>query len=262
LILILALAGLLAGGVVNRLADRLPQGRSVFKPRACVSCGRPYDWGGFLTVVAFPLRRGRCPGCAAPLPLRPILVEIALFLIIPYLWQQNGEALVFLAKSFYAAAFVLVSAVDFEHRRILNAVIYPSIAVALLASLLRVGHETRLEGIVGGVVGFVFFYLVFWLGEVFMSVLRRGGGGPALGAGDVKLAAFIGLVAGWPGVVPALILGILLGGLGALVTLIVQLARRTYKPLTSALPYGPFLAAGGLAMVLWGEAIILWWLRA
>jgi len=95
-----------------------------------------------------------------------------------------------------------------------------------------------------------------------MSVLRRGGGGPALGAGDVKLAAFIGLVAGWPGVVPALILGILLGGLGALVTLIVQVARRTYKPLTSALPYGPFLAAGGLAMVLWGEAIILWWLRA
>ncbi len=262
MILILALAGLFIGGVVNRLADRLPQRRSVFKPRACVSCGRPYDWGGFLAAAAFPLRRGRCLGCAAPLPLRPILVEIALFLMIPFLWQQNGGPLNFLAKSFYVAVFVLISAVDFEHRRILNVVIYPSIAVALLASLLRIGHETRLEGVVGGVVGFMFFYLVFLLGEILMSVLRRGGGGPALGAGDVKLAAFIGLVAGWPGVVPALFLGILLGGLGALVTLVVQKARGTYKPLTSALPYGPFLAAGGLAMVLWGEAIVRWWLRA
>mgnify|MGYP005854808703 CR=1 FL=1 len=260
--LFFAFIGLLVGGVVNRLTDRLPQRHSLLKLGACASCGRPYEWGGFLAVAAFLLRRGRCRGCATPLPLRPILVEIALFLIIPFLWQQNGGGGIFLAKSFYAAVFVLVSAVDFEHRRILNVVIYPSIAVALSASLLRIGHETRLEGVVGCVVGFVFFYLVFLLGEVLMSALRRGGGGPALGAGDVKLAAFIGLVAGWPGVIPALMLGIVLGGLGALVTLVAQVARRAYKPLTSALPYGPFLAAGGLAMVLWGEAIVRWWLRA
>ncbi|MCC7352456.1 MAG: prepilin peptidase [Anaerolineae bacterium] len=261
MIIILALIGLLVGGVVNRLADQLPQRRSLLKAGACASCGRPYDWGGFFAVAAFPLRRGRCPACAAPLPLRPILVEIALILLFPFLWQQNGWTLLFVAESLYASIFVLISAVDFEHRRILNVVIYPSTALALLASLLRIGHDTRLAGVVGGFVGFVFFFFVFLLGELLMRMLRRSSGGPALGAGDVKLAAFIGLVAGWPGVIPALILGILLGGLGALVVLVVQVTRRTYKPLTSALPYGPFLAAGGLAMVLWGEKIVRWWLR-
>jgi leader peptidase (prepilin peptidase)/N-methyltransferase len=261
-ILVLAFAGLLLGGVINRLADQLPHRDSLSQSKPCAACGRAADLGGFFALPSYILRRGRCPRCAARLPLRPVAVEFVMALLLPVLWLQDSRGILFLAESLYVAIFVLVAAVDFEHRRILNVVIYPSIALALIASLLRIGHHSRLEGVVGGTVGFIFFLLVFLLGEALLRVLGRTGGGPALGAGDVRLAAFIGLVAGWPGVVPALMLGIVLGGFAALAVLIVQLRRRTYRPLTSALPYGPFLAAGGLAVVLWGEAIVRWWLRA
>jgi len=258
LTLLLALAGLLIGGLVNRLADQLPHRRPLHQPGACPSCGRAYDWGGFFALAAFPWRRGICPACASPLPLRPIVVEVAMASFIPLLWLQNGWSALLFVRSLYVAIFVLVTVTDLEHRRILNVVIYPAIGLALLASLLHIGHDLR-AGLLGGLIGLLFFFLVFLLGEALLAAARRSGGGPALGAGDVKLATFIGIVAGWPGVVPALLLGIVLGGLGALVVLVMQWTQRTYKPLSSALPYGPFLAMGGLAIVLWGERIVRLW---
>lgn len=258
--LIFALVGLLIGGIVNRLADQLPRQHPLRQAGSCPSCGREHDWGGFFALVAFPWRRGICPTCAAPLPLRPIVVEVALALLVPLLWLQNGWGALFLFKSLYAAIFVLIAVVDLEHRRILNVVIYPAIGLALLGSFLHIGHSLK-AGLLGGAIGLFFFFLVYILGEALLVAARRSGGGPALGAGDVKLAAFIGVVAGWPGVVPALLLGIVLGGLGALAVLIAQVSQRTYKPLSSALPYGPFLAMGGLAVVLWGETLVRLWMR-
>jgi len=76
-----------------------------------------------------------------------------------------------------------------------------------------------------------------------------------LGGGDVKLAAFIGLITGFPLVIEALVLGTLIGGVVSLVLLITRVRGRR-----DAIPYGPFLIAGAVITLLWGDAIATWFL--
>ncbi len=99
-----------------------------------------------------------------------------------------------------------------------------------------------LSGVIGGAAGFAFFLLVF-------LITPRG-----MGMGDVKLAGLIGLVTGWPMVVVALLIGILLGGLLALVLLAFRLKGRK-----DPIPYGTFLAIGPIITLFWGMNIFHWY---
>jgi len=84
-----------------------------------------------------------------------------------------------------------------------------------------------------------------------VSILARGG----MGGGDVKLSAYIGLSLGWQQGLAALVVGVLLGGVAGIVAL---LTRR--RGLKDAIPYGPYLAAGAAAALLWGGPLVRWWL--
>jgi len=106
-------------------------------------------------------------------------------------------------------------------------------------------------------------FVIYLLGVLFARVMARLRGRPinevAFGAGDVKLALFIGLVTGLPGVIFALVIGIFLGGLFAGAYLLwMVLVRRRYSAFT-AIPYGPFLVVGALVMMLYGPAVIQWY---
>lgn len=261
MIVIVALIGLTLGGIVNRLADRLPDGHPLSQAATCRACGRRCDLAGFLALPIIVWRRGRCPSCGEPLPLRPPAVELALMLLLPLLWLRQDDTLTFAFYALYAAILVLVIAVDMEHRLILNVVIYPAMGLAIVGSLFQ-SRPGLASALAGGITGFLFFAVIFMVGALLLRASGRGSAGPALGAGDVKLAAFVGLIAGWPGVMSALVIGVGLGGVAALATLIWQVVRRTYRPLASALPYGPYLAAGGLVLLLWGETVIRWWSRS
>ena len=83
----------------------------------------------------------------------------------------------------------------------------------------------------------------------------------AFGGGDVNLAAIVGFAVGWPGVILALMIAVLLGGLFSFGYIVVQLARRRYVPY-SAVPYGPFLVAGALAIYLYGKDFAAVWLAS
>jgi leader peptidase (prepilin peptidase)/N-methyltransferase len=96
---------------------------------------------------------------------------------------------------------------------------------------------------IGGAIGFAFFWLAAWLGRL---ILKRN----ALGAGDVTLAAYVGLITGFPGIITALVITILAGGLISVVLLLSRVVN-----LRSGIPYGPFLVIGGFVTMLWGVAI-------
>ena len=76
-----------------------------------------------------------------------------------------------------------------------------------------------------------------------------------MGYGDVKLAAFIGLMSGFPLVIVALLVGVVAGGLAAVFLLISGLV----KSRKAAIPYGPFLAVGAMTALIWGDKIFHWW---
>jgi leader peptidase (prepilin peptidase)/N-methyltransferase len=133
----------------------------------------------------------------------------------------------------WGAFFLFVAVVDLEHRLVLNKGLAVAAALAVTGSLLRLPLAPHLAScLVGGAIGLGGFLV--------LALAGRG----ALGAGDVKLAAVIGLATGYPLVLRALAAGIFLGGVAALCALLAGLGRK------AAIPYAPWLALGAYAVML------------
>ena len=139
------------------------------------------------------------------------------------------------------AVLVAVTVTDLERRIIPNRIILPALAAALVVQTLR---EPSVEWVVASAAAGAFFLA--------LALVYPAG----LGMGDVKLAAFLGAWLGWD-VLFALIVGSLLGAVGALV--VVAGAREAGWRKTT-LPYGPFLAAGGIVGLFFGDAFLDAWL--
>ena len=147
-----------------------------------------------------------------------------------------GPVALLFVRSVFVLVLVQVIFFDFEHRLILDRVMFPSMAVALLLSLTGdpwfSGHD-RWHGIATGLGAGVFFLLLAVLGSLIFKT-------EAMGFGDVKLVAFMGLLLGPLPTVQALFYGVFLAGVGGIAIII---WRRSMK---GTLAYGPYLAAGAL----------------
>ncbi len=240
LIVVFLIVGIIAGGLINVLADDLP---ARVNPRAphCPRCGyvyRPSRW----LALSRKVLGGQCPDCGLPTRKRAITVEIGtalLFAVLPLFIEPVVDLVIY---AIYVGVLVLIIVIDLEHRLILHVVTIPTTIFALAASLLLTDNTIALAAL-GAAVGFFFFLIVFFIGQ------RLFGPG-ALGFGDVTLAMTLGAMLGFQRVFFALIFGVLLAGLFA----IVALASGRLK-LRGHFAYGPFLAIGGIVMIIWGNEI-------
>lgn len=247
------LTGILVGAVVNLLGTDLPARRALQRPH-CPYCDHPRPWYQWLALPTYVVGRGKCPQCAAPVRIRYPLVEIALGFLFAWLYLRYGLSLKFVFFALYTAIFALVMVTDLERRLILNAVIFPAMALALLGALLdvtsfhgAVGWWNALKSaLLGGGIGYLFFFIAALVGNALL-------GPGALGGGDVKLAAFVGLVVGFPLIVEALLLTVLSGGVISLLLLVTRL-----RSLRDPIPYGPFLVLGGWVTMIWGLEFAGW----
>ena len=241
--LLWAIIGLLLGGVINVLSDDLPARQSPRRPH-CPRCGHVHSAGSWFAVTRRS-QRGACPECGLPLRRRTLFVEIGmviLFAALPWLITPPMDLAIYSA---YIAVLVLVIVIDLEHRLVLHVVTFPTTAFALAASSLLIDGGFYVA-LAGAVVGFLFFFLAYLIGQRFFG---RG----ALGFGDVTLAMTMGAMLGFPRIFVALILGILFAGLyGAVALLTGRMQRHSY------FAYGPFLAAGGIITIIWGTQIYDW----
>ena len=147
-------------------------------------------------------------------------------------------------RSVFGLVLVQVIFFDFEHRLILDRVMFPAMALALLVTLSplvsgRAGlwAQPWWMGIVMGLIAGALFLLLALLGSTIFKA-------EALGFGDVKLALFMGLLLGWPYTFTALFYGAFLAVIG-----VVAFAIRN-RSLKGTIAYGPYLAAGALIMLL------------
>ncbi|MGQ9626797.1 MAG: prepilin peptidase [Anaerolineae bacterium] len=241
MLLLYALLGLLVGAFLNHCADRLPERRPFLAQPECPYCraGRfPSEW---IALVGYIVHRGKCPRCGAPYTLRAPLLELAAVLLFVFLGRRYGFSLRFVLTALYACIYFLLFVTDIEHRLIPNVVVYPAMVLALAGSLLQPEVVNVKSALIGGALGFGFFYLA--------ALVYPGG----MGGGDVKMAGFIGLVTGFPNVITALLIGIFAGGIVSFFLLVVRL-----RALKDAIPYGPFLAIGGLTVLLFGKDLADW----
>jgi leader peptidase (prepilin peptidase)/N-methyltransferase len=246
IVLFAFLLGIIVGAVVNQLGSDLPRRKTLVEPH-CPYCGRERPWWQWIGVVAYAVGRPACESCGAPMRLRRPLIEIGLGLAYGYLWMALGPSAKLPLYGLYIAILALILVTDLEHRLILNKVTYPAIVLGFVGSFL-VSGVTWWSALIGGAIGLVFFYAAALVG-------RAAFGAGALGGGDVKLAAFVGIITGYPLVIEAIVLTILIGAAISLVLLVTGA-----RGLRDHIPYGPFLVAGAMITLLWGYPIALWFL--
>lgn len=247
--LFLALLGWTAGILINYLADVLPYRRRLV-PRFCLACGAPRNR---LVYYLWPVR---CEQCGYWNPWRTWLVQLGAIGASLWLWWSTPPALGFPLAFILLVYFAVVAIIDLEHRLILH-------PTSMVGGLLGLFLGSRLHGLVptllGGLAGFTFMLVLYILGGVFARLIMRLRGRAideeALGFGDVILAGILGLLLGWRGIFLGLFLGILAGGLASLIYIITTALGRRYRPFT-AIPYGPFLISGAVALLYFRELIV------
>ncbi len=251
LIVIFVILGMAIASFLNVCTDRLPRNESLLFPAShCDSCHHRLSAKELIPVLSYLWLRGRCRYCQASIPRRILWVEIgtgALFGLTYWRYELSSELAIALL---YICLFIVILVIDLEHRLVLNKLVFPAIAVALLISAFFSIFSVQSEIVpkigdaaIGGGIGLGLFLLV--------AIVSRGG----MGWGDVKLAALIGLVTGFRLVFVALLMGIILGGVVAVLLLALKIKGRK-----EAIPFAPFLSLATIATLLWGNDILNWYL--
>ena len=245
--------GASVGSFLNVVADRLPDGRSLVRPRSfCDSCRRPLGSRELIPVVSYLWLRGRCRHCGASITARVVAVEAAAGLLFLLTYLRYGLGTEFVIISAAASLLLAIAIIDLEHGLILDRIVLPSLLLLLVIAPFWselvdarpfLGSESLVASLLNSVLAGLGAFLVFL---VIAVAFPQG-----MGLGDVKLAGLIGLLVGFPGVVVALWLAVVTGGLVAM--LLIVLRKKGRK---DVIPFGPYLALGALAALLAGEEIV------
>jgi leader peptidase (prepilin peptidase)/N-methyltransferase len=243
----LAIFGLFLGRLLNLTIDRLPP------PSPSVFSAHPGHQYGFISLALLPVVShfgllGHGPG-SIRLFSRSLTVEAISMLLCPVIACQYGLTLGAAILIFYCALFIHLTFVDLEHSLILNKVVLPALPVALaLFPFSPLGQgwgigEAYLRSLGGAGVGFAIMLAIY--------IASRGG----TGAGDVKLAALLGAILGFPQILAGLPVGFVLGGALGILVLLLRIKGRK-----ETIPFGPALVIGSALVLLLGPDTYGWYL--
>ncbi len=237
------LGGIVAGSFISVVAHRVPRGLSIVAPRSrCPGCGEQIAARDNIPVVSWLLLRGRCRHCRERIPATyPALelgVGIAFLATVLVLWDDPAQLVLGLV---FVATLAAITLTDLERRVIPNRILLAS-AVAGVGIAALADPGSLPERLIGALAAGGVLLLV-------ALVYPQG-----MGMGDVKLAALMGLYLGRE-VAPAMLTGFLAGALLG-VGLMVREGAGARK---RGIPFGPFLALGGIVGLLAGNQLIDWY---
>lgn len=256
LLIFLFLLGLAVGSFLNALIYRLHTGESVLKGRSkCPRCQHELKWIDLIPVVSFLMLKARCRYCHQPISWQYPLVEMMtgiLFMLAGLVQIQSWElwgvtftgVLYLIVGLFMIAVFVLIAIYDLRHYLILDKVVIPALVVAVVAAIFLPEIPIWQALLSSGVIGGFFLFLVLLSKEKWM------------GWGDVKLGFLIGLVLPWPQTLLLLLVAFVGGSVIALL-----LVAFKVKGMKDAIPFGTFLAAAAIVMLIWGQQMTDWYMR-
>ncbi|MBI4036025.1 prepilin peptidase [Candidatus Daviesbacteria bacterium] len=290
------LIGIILGSFTKVLADRSLIGK-YFKGRSyCLFCKTELRWYDLFPIFSYILLAGKCRYCKKKIGMEYLLVEVAVGLLVGFLFFQSFQGLSplqfqisnfkfqikvieVLLNIFFIAVLTALFLTDLKKMFIPDRVILPAIVVGAVSLFLFTIYK----------IGYLYFYLsqtpvgryllpphsdyfqrhALITAQPFLLSILMGlaiGGfflsliiitrGKGMGGGDVKLGAFIGLMLGFPNALVALILSFLTGAVFS-----VGLILLGKKHFGQTIPFGPFLVLGSLIMLYWGSQIIDWYLH-
>ena len=237
--------GAILGSFATALAYRLPRGENWVSDRSrCPECGAEIRARDNVPIVSWLALRGRCRDCGEPISPRYPLAELTLGVLFAatYVILEDEAWWMVALGLVFCLVLVVITLTDLDQRIIPNKVVLAGSIVAL--ALVAIGDPEDLvehaasAAIAGG--------LMFLLALAY----PRG-----MGMGDAKLVGMMGLFLG-RAVAPATLIGFLLGA----VVGIVMIARHGADARKRAIPFGPFLALGGVIGLWFGDDMVQWYL--
>ena len=240
-IVVAAVGGLLIGSFLNVVAWRLPRGESIVKPGShCPACDHPVRPKDNIPVVSWLRLHGRCRDCGEPISSRYAIVEavtgLLFALVVAVFYDDTTQLVLGLTMICFLVPLTLI---DLDTRLLPNKLTLPAaIAAVVLGTLLDPSGEV--ERLAAGAAAGGFFLLA-------ALAYPRG-----MGMGDVKLAAVLGLFLGRE-VAAALLIGLIAG---VVVGVAIMKRKGVAEGRKTAVPFGPFLAFGGVVALLFGEGMV------
>jgi len=260
-----AIFGLMVGSFLNVVIYRLPkmmeqewhnnclelQGQEIpaqpqftlSKPRSCCpNCGHKISALENVPVISYLLLKGRCKACKTPISMRYPLIEILTGVLIGLTSWQFGYTAATLFAWVFVFALITLTFIDFDTQLLPDDITLPLLWLGLLVNL-NAGFTDLKSAVIGAMAGYLILWSVFWL----FKLIR---GKEGMGYGDFKLLAAIGAWFGWQ-LLPAVIL--LSSTLGAIIGIALIMLTKREKDVP--IPFGPFLAIGGIAALFFGQQL-------
>ena len=215
-------------------------------PRSrCQKCGHQIKWYENMPVLSYVFLRGKCSSCGTPISLRYPLVELVTGLLFAWCiwrWGWNTSGALW---CLFSALLVVMTLIDWDTTLLPDNLTLPLLWAGLIGSALHWIPVSLSDSIWGAVAGYMSLWLVYW---AFKLVTGKEG----MGYGDFKLFAALGAWFGWQALVPIILMASVIGA-------IVGIGMKMMSSLREGgvVPFGPFLAMGGITAMVFGPQAIL-----
>ncbi len=240
--------GLALGSFLNSWIWRAHENFKIVNGRSmCPACRRQLTWYENIPVLSYLVLWGKCRTCKAAIPKHFSFVEFGtalIFVLVAWKNLNSGavEPALFLRDFTFVSLLIVIFIYDYLYQEILPQVIWFGALAGLFFNIF-LGHSL-LSMLIGALIAGGFFFLQYVISS-----------GKWIGGGDVRLGVMMGIWLGWPVTLVALFIAYVVG---AFVGLLLLASRK--KHLSSAIPFGTYLALGTFVAMLWGERILQWYI--
>ena len=223
--------------------EALPIKYNIVSPRsACPTCGHSISALENVPIISWLMLGGKCKGCKAKISRRYPLIEALTGLLIGAVAYKFGYSFTSLFAFIFVFALVALTFIDFDTQLLPDDITLPLLWLGLIFNF-NTGFTDLKSAVLGAILGYLILWSVYWL---FKIVTGKEG----MGYGDFKLLAAIGAWFGWQ-ILPAVIL--LSSVVGAMIGIGLIIFKG--KGGGTAIPFGPFLALGGIAALFFGQQL-------
>lgn len=241
--------GLVIGCFLNVCIYRIPLKQSIIKPPShCINCGATLKPLDLVPVFSFIFLKGRCRYCGVKVSARYPMVEgltAGAFVILYFRYSLTVE---FAAMAFLSCILICIAFIDAEYRIIPNEFIIAGLVGGMYLFVYNVFYTVNMFGdrvwynpILGFLVGTSFLLMVSLVGALVYK------SDEAMGMGDIKLLAVIGIFLGWRLTIVSLMIAVFTAAIGCLLLIIIK--RKNRK---SVIAFGPYIAIGTFITIIYG----------
>ncbi len=245
------LFGSCIGSFLNVCIYRIPENISiVFPGSSCPSCKTAIPFYLNIPILSYLFLKGKCKFCNNKISARYPLVEALTGIFALLLFLKFGLIPALLYWFIFISVLITISFIDFDHQIIPDIISLPGIVI-FSSSFYFFPEMTIKDTILGILIGGGSLYAVAFL----YSLLKKQEG---MGGGDIKLLAMIGAATGMKGVIFTIFTGSLLGTIFGILLMV----HTKIKDTKLKIPFGPFLSAGAILYIFYGEQLIQWYMNS